>query len=110
MPDLIAFGICDSRRFLLGDSSLFSPVGVYSFYLFVGNYISPVEGLEEIHVNKISGKKLQSKVWVFHPPISFTTPPTTPPLLALLLTPSILPYLYTVSISAELNEIPSDRG
>ena len=37
----IAFGIFDSQRFLLGDSSLFSPVGVYSPYLFVRNYIFP---------------------------------------------------------------------
>ena len=38
-PARISFGIRDSRRFLLGDSSLFSPVGVYSDYSFLGNYI-----------------------------------------------------------------------
>ena len=35
----LPLGICNSWRFLLGDSSLFSPVGVCSDYLFVGEYI-----------------------------------------------------------------------
>ena len=41
----ISFGVCDSRRFLIGDSSLFSPVGVYSAYSFMWNYIFPLRGL-----------------------------------------------------------------
>ena len=44
MPTRIAFGISDPLRFILGDSSFFSPIGVYSDCSFAGNYISPVGG------------------------------------------------------------------
>ena len=51
MPARISFGICDSRRFILRDSSLFSPFGVYSDYLFVWNYIFPRWGLTIIFLS-----------------------------------------------------------
>ena len=38
-PSRISFGICNFWRFFLRDSSLFSLVGVYSDYSFLGNYI-----------------------------------------------------------------------
>ena len=40
-PARIAFRISNPRRFLLGDSSLFSPVGVYPDCSFAGNHIFP---------------------------------------------------------------------
>ena len=41
MPDQIVPGSETQRRFLLGDSSLFSPVGVYPDFSFARNYIFP---------------------------------------------------------------------